>query len=87
MAKMVLGSSNLVVGKGGHQDCYEHVPHQLLCVQGHWQMQHLPVQVHGEGQDGSRELKLGLWGKVAIRTAMDMSPTFFLTVSSNTAGI
>ena len=35
-----------------------HVPQQLLCVQGHWQVQHLPVQVHGDGQDGHRELEL-----------------------------
>ena len=35
-----------------------HVPHQLLWVQGHWQVQHLPVQVHGDGQDGHRERKL-----------------------------
>ena len=38
------------VGKGGHQDCYGHVPHKLLWVQGHWKVQHLPVQVHGDGQ-------------------------------------
>ena len=37
-----------------------HITHQLLWVQGYWQVQHLPVQVHGDGQDGPRELKLGV---------------------------
>merc|ERR1711884_749314 len=42
------------VGNGGHQDCYGHVPHQLLWVQGYWQVKDLPVQVHGDGQDGPK---------------------------------
>ena len=38
-------------------------------------MQHLPVQVCGDGLDGPRELKLGVQGKVVKRPATDMSPT------------
>ena len=38
-------------------------------------MQHLPLQVHGDGPNGSRQLKLGMCAKVAIRTAVDMSST------------
>ena len=56
------------VGKGGHQDCYEHVPHQILWVQRHWKVHHLPVCVHGDGPNGPRLHKLGVLGKVAIMT-------------------
>ena len=40
-------------------------------------MQHLPVQVRGDGLDGPRELKLGVQGKVEKRPATDMSPNSF----------
>ena len=47
-------------GKGGEEGHCRHVPHYLLWVQGHWHVQHLPVQVHGDTLDGHRVLKLGV---------------------------
>ena len=39
------------VGKYGQQDHFRNVPNISFWVQSHWQVQHMPVEVHGDELD------------------------------------